>query len=252
MTTIIGTRVDPTTYQAATLQVMEWAGAGESRFVCIANVHVLMEAHDNSDFRAMLKAADLVTPDGMPLAWILRLRGHPIHDRVYGPTLMQYVLDAAAAQGMPVGLYGASPDILEQLKEKLRARCPELTIAYAYSPPFGEPVANQDADVCRTINESGARVLFVGLGCPKQERWIAAHRGRVQAVMLGVGAAFDFLAGAKKQAPPWMQRLSLEWLFRLIQEPGRLWKRYLYHNPRFLVFVLLDLLSNSHARTAKP
>ncbi len=240
--TIIGTRVDPTTYAAATGQVMEWARARESRYVCIANAHDLMLSYDQSDFRLAMNAADLVTPDGMPLAWLLRLRGYPILDRVYGPTLMQDVIDAAAAEHLPVGLYGGLPDVLQRLTAKLSARCPDLTVAYAYSPPFRDPTEEEDAEVCRSINHSGARILFVGIGTPKQVRWMAAHRGRIQAVMLGVGAAFDFLAGAKKQAPPWMQKLALEWLFRLMQEPGRLWKRYLWNNPRFAVLAAAELL----------
>ncbi len=242
MTTVIGTRVDATTYEAATAQVIEWARAGQSRVVCIANTHSIMQAYDDPSFRSILNAADLVTPDGMPLAWVLRVKGFGIRDRVYGPTLMRHVLSAAASAAIPVGLYGSTQAVLQQLMLKMCAAYPGLNISYVCSPPFGEASLAQDADACMSINDSGARVLFVGLGCPKQERWMAAHRDRVQAVMLGVGAAFDFLAGAKKQAPAWMQRLALEWLFRFTQEPGRLWKRYLYNNPRFALLALAELL----------
>ncbi len=242
MTSVLGTRVDATTYQAATAQIMEWARAGESRYVCIANTHVLMEAHDHNEFRRVLNQSDMVTPDGMPLAWLLRLKGYGIRDRVYGPTLMQHVIEAAAAQGVPVGLYGSSPDVLGRLTEKLATAWPLLRIAYCYSPPFRALAEQENATVCRAVNGSGTRIMFVGLGCPKQEQWMAAHRGQVQAVMLGVGAAFDFLAGTKKQAPRWMQRLALEWLFRLIQEPRRLWRRYLYNNPRFALLAVAELL----------
>lgn len=124
----------------------------------------------------------------------------------------------------------------------MQNRFPGLNIVYAFSPPFGEMIREEDDQVIQDIAKSGVRILFVGLGCPKQERWIAEHRDTVKAVMLGVGAAFDFHAGVKRQSPAWMQRLGLEWLFRLLQEPRRLGRRYLYHNPRFVFYAVLDLL----------
>ena len=242
MTSIIGARVDPTTYDAATAQIIEWSGASDSRYVCVANAHVIMEAHDSVQFRGILNDADLVTPDGMPLVWILRLKGHQIRNRVYGPTLMHRVIRVAAIQDIPVGLYGSTPQVLELLLSHLKSTTSGLRVPYAYSPPFRELTPAEDKELCLKINQSGIRILFVGLGCPRQERWMAAHRGRINVVMLGVGAAFDFLSGVKPQAPRWIQEIGLEWLFRLIHEPRRLWRRYLVQNPRFAALALRELL----------
>ena len=239
---ILGMRVDPTSYEEATRKVLAWAGAGESRYVCVANVHMVMEAHDDPGFKALVNAADLVTPDGMPLVWMLRRLGYPHQERVYGPELTLRVCEEAAKQGMPVGFYGGHPEALRALVGNLKARFPGLQVVYAHSPPFRPLTPEEDARVAEEINASGTRILFVGLGCPKQERWMAEHRGRIRAVMLGVGAAFDLHAGRVRQAPSWMQRVGLEWLFRFFQEPGRLWRRYLKHNPRFAFLAFLELV----------
>jgi N-acetylglucosaminyldiphosphoundecaprenol N-acetyl-beta-D-mannosaminyltransferase len=231
---ILGVRTDSPSYAGAAAKVLAWANATESRYVCVANVHVTMESYDSPEFRAIVNGADLVTPDGMPLVWALRLFGVARATRVYGPTLTEHLLERASTAGVAVGFYGASPSVLARMLDACRRRFPELSVAYAYAPPFRELTAAEDAAVVRQINESGARILFVGLGCPKQERWMASHKGRVNAVMLGVGAAFDFLSGVKSQAPAWMQRAGLEWVFRLASEPRRLWRRYAYHNPRFV------------------
>ena len=235
-------RIDSLSYSTATDAVLGWANHAESRYICIANVHMLMEAWDSVDFRNVVNHADMVTPDGMPLVWMMRLRGQRNQSRVYGPTLMLHILKSAAHAGIPVGFYGGKPDVLQTLVEKLQQKYPGLKVAFEMSPPFGEIPTAQDSELVEKINRSGARILLVGLGCPKQEVWMAGHRGKVNAVMLGVGAAFDFHAGVKPQAPAFMQALGLEWLFRLLTEPRRLWKRYLYHNPRFLVLAIADLL----------
>jgi N-acetylglucosaminyldiphosphoundecaprenol N-acetyl-beta-D-mannosaminyltransferase len=242
MTSILHVNVHETSYDFATKQIQSWAQLGESRYVCAANVHVIMQAYDDPAFRRVVNAADLVTPDGMPLVWMMRAKGPRAQKRVYGPTLMLSVLEAAALQRIPVGFYGGASDVLNMLIERIQAKYANLPVAYAYSPPFRELTTEEDKALIEQINQSGARILFVGLGCPKQEIWMARHRGKVRAVMLGVGAAFDFHAGVKSQAPVWMQNLGLEWLFRLLTEPRRLWKRYLYHNPRFIVLALADLL----------
>jgi N-acetylglucosaminyldiphosphoundecaprenol N-acetyl-beta-D-mannosaminyltransferase len=238
-TRVLGIRVDPTSYTDATRSVIEWAKNHESRYVCIANVHVVMEAYDSPAFCAQINAADLVTPDGMPLVWSLRRRGNPGQTRVYGPDLMMSVIDAAVKDGVPIGLLGGKAEVLDELTTRLRKQFPGLDLAYRYSPPFRALTDAEDNQIARDINQSGARVLFVGLGCPRQEKWMAEHAGIVRAVMLGVGAAFDFHAGAVRQAPGWLQNLGLEWAFRLSQEPRRLWRRYLYHNPRFVVAQLI-------------
>ncbi len=232
---ILGMRVDATSYAEATRQVLDWARAGESRYVCVANVHMVMEAYDDPGFRELINAADLVTPDGMPLVWMLRRLGCTNQQRVYGPTLTLWVAREAARQGIPVGFYGGHPEVVEKVSKKLAARFAGLQVAYCYSPPFRPLRPEEDEEIVQAINRSGVRILFVGLGCPKQERWMAAHRGRVQAVMLGVGAAFDFHAGRVPQAPSWLQNIGLEWFFRLLMEPRRLWRRYLKHNPRFVL-----------------
>ena len=239
---ILGMRVDATSYEDAVYHVLDWASARESRYICVANVHMTMEAYDNPGFRALVNAADLVTPDGMPLVWMLRRLGFPRQERVYGPELTLRVCEAAAMEGIPVGFYGGRPEALEELVCKIKARLPDLEVAYAYSPPFRSLAPNEDAKIVKEINASGARIVFVGLGCPKQERWMAEHKGLIKVVMLGVGAAFDFHAGKVPQAPSWMQRLGLEWLFRLIMEPRRLWRRYVKHNPRFALLATMQLL----------
>lgn len=239
---ILSSFVNVTSYSKAAKAVAGWACNSESRYVCIANVHVVMEAWDSPAFREVVNTADLVTPDGMPLVWLMSLKGQRDQQRVYGPTLMLHVLEIAAQEKIPVGFYGSTPDVLHSLVERMQVRYEDLEIALSVSPPFRVATPEEDARIIDEINRSGAKILFVGLGCPKQEIWMKEHRGRVNAAMLGVGAAFDFHSGFKPQAPAWMQKLGLEWLFRLLSEPGRLWKRYLYNNPRFLVLAAADLL----------
>jgi len=242
MISVIGVQVDSTSYETSSRQLTNWARENQSRYVCIANAHMLMEAYDSASFGKIVNTADLVTPDGVPLVWMMRLKGQRGQQRVYGPTLMLHLLEAASRENIPVGFYGGKPDILAFLVERMQTRYETLNVAISLSPPFRELSLAEDEEIVRQINGSGTRILFVGLGCPKQEMWMAAHRGRVQAVMIGVGAAFDFHAGVKPQAPAWIQRLGLEWAFRLAVEPRRLWRRYLYHNPRFLFLALADLL----------
>ncbi|MBX5445307.1 WecB/TagA/CpsF family glycosyltransferase [Sphaerobacter sp.] len=239
---ILGMRVDATSYAAAAEQVITWAKAGESRYVCVSTVHMVMEGHDRAEFQRIVNAADLVTPDGMPLVWGLKLLGIPSATRVYGPDLTPVVCERAAREGVPVGFYGGTPEVLDRMIANLTARYPGLQVVYRHSPPFRPLTAEEEAREIEEIRASGARILFVGLGCPKQEQWMAARRGRIDAVMLGVGAAFDFLAGTKRQAPDLIQSLGLEWLFRLATEPRRLWRRYLYNNPRFVVLFAAQIL----------
>jgi N-acetylglucosaminyldiphosphoundecaprenol N-acetyl-beta-D-mannosaminyltransferase len=240
--TILGIGVDATSYEDATARVMEWAGRGESRMVCLGVVASVMEARESAGYRAALESADLVTPDGMPLVWMLRGLGAGPASRVYGPDLTIAVLGAAQAEGIAVGFYGSSEEVLARLVTNLRRRFPRLQVAFREAPPFRPLSAEEDEGVVRGITRSGARILFVGLGGAKQDLWMAEHRGRVAAVMLGVGAAFDFLAGSKPQAPLWMRNAGLEWLFRLATEPRRLWRRYLRHNPRFALLAVKQIV----------
>ncbi len=222
---ILDVSVDSTDYVRAVARLLGWARNAESRYVCAANVHMLMEAYDSPEFLKVVNKADLVAPDGMPLVWMLRFKGYPNQQRVYGPTLMLYVLEAASRENIPVGFYGSSPEVLQSLLVRMQDRFPKLKIAYSVSPSFHEISQGEDADIVKQITASSARILFVGLGCPKQEEWMADHRGKVNAVMIGVGAAFDFHAGLKSQAPAWMQKIGLEWFYRLVTEPRRLWRR---------------------------
>jgi N-acetylglucosaminyldiphosphoundecaprenol N-acetyl-beta-D-mannosaminyltransferase len=231
---ILGMRVDATTYAEATAAVVALARAEAGGMVCCANVHMVMEAFDDPAFRRVVDSADRVTPDGVPLVTALRSLGLRHARRVYGPTLTTVVCRRAAELGLPVGFYGGTPDVLGAVTAALAERLPGLEIAFSHSPPFRPLSAEEDAAVVAAIHDAGVKILFVGLGCPKQERWMGAHRDVLRCPMLGVGAAFDFIAGAKRQAPHWLQRLGLEWSFRLLAEPRRLWRRYLVGNPRFL------------------
>ena len=219
---------------------MAWARAGDSRYICVANVHVTMETHDSAEFRAVVNGADLVTPDGMPLVWALRAFGIRDATRVAGFDLTVAVLAAAEREGVAVGFHGGSRAALDGVLAYCRRVFPDLQVAYAHSPPFRPLSDAESTDIVEKINSTGARILFVGLGCPKQERWMATHRGNVRAVMLGVGAVFDFLSGTKPHAPRWMQSAGLEWVFRLASEPRRLWWRYAYHNPRFVALLAIQ------------
>ena len=253
---VLGMRVDASTYVTAAERIVSWASPAEvepaapasprtrprPRYVCVANVHMTMEAFDDPSFRDIVNRADLVTSDGMPLVWMLKRLGLRQAERVYGPTLTLHVCEAAAEAGVPVGFYGGAPEAVEGLTAALARRFPDLDVRYAYSPPFRPLTEEEDDRIVADIIASGTRILFVGLGCPKQERWMAAHAQRLPLVQLGVGAAFDFHAGRVKQAPAWMQDRGLEWLFRLAVEPRRLWRRYLVHNPRFVFLAGLQLL----------
>jgi N-acetylglucosaminyldiphosphoundecaprenol N-acetyl-beta-D-mannosaminyltransferase len=239
---ILGVRVHAATYATATRLILAWAERGESRAVCATGAHGVVEAQDDAGFRRVLDGADLNVPDGMPLVWALRWLGVPSAERVYGPDLTLHVCRAAAHAGLPVALYGSSEETLARLRERLPVLAPGLRIVEAISPPFRALTEEEDAAFTRRLAESGARIVLVGLGCPKQERWCAAHRGRIPAVLLAVGAAFDFHAGRLRQAPPRLQRLGLEWAFRLAMEPRRLWGRYRRVVPRFLGGLAAQLL----------
>jgi N-acetylglucosaminyldiphosphoundecaprenol N-acetyl-beta-D-mannosaminyltransferase len=240
-------RVDATSYAHAAEQILRWAHGREARYVCVATVNNVIEAHDDPEYGEIMESADLVTPDGMPLVWGLRLLGVGTATRVYGPDLTPVVCQLAAEQGVPVGFYGGERAVLEELTARLTQQFPGLQVVYRASPPFRPLTQEEERRTVEGINRSGARILFVGLGTPKQERWMATHR-QMHTVMLGVGAAFDFLAGRKQQAPRLLQRLGLEWLYRLVHEPRRLWRRYLYRNPRFVVLFAAQLTAERRQR----
>jgi N-acetylglucosaminyldiphosphoundecaprenol N-acetyl-beta-D-mannosaminyltransferase len=229
-------------YEKVVQRCLAWAQARESRTLCFSTVHMIMEAVDDPAFLRRLNLIDIVNPDGMPLVWALSALGAKSAERVYGPDTTVLILEAAETAGVPVGFYGGSQAVLDSLLVKVRAKHPQLKITFEESPPFRALSAEEDAAVIKRIAASEARLLFIGLGCPKQENWVVEHAGKVPAVMLAVGAAFDFLAGTKPQAPRWMMRSGLEWLFRLVTEPRRLARRYIRNNPRFVVKFLGQLL----------
>jgi N-acetylglucosaminyldiphosphoundecaprenol N-acetyl-beta-D-mannosaminyltransferase len=241
---VLGVPVDAVSPEQAQNRVMTWGHARESRYVVLANAHVVVTASREADFGAAVAGADLATPDGAPVAWMLgKLRGTP-QARVSGPGLTWALLGRCEAEALPVYFFGSCPNTLAALDQRLSVAFPELVVVGYESPPFRPLTAQEDADAVARINASGAGLVFVGLGCPKQEFWMQAHRGHINAVMLGVGAAFDFHAGTVSRAPVWMRHNGLEWLHRLASEPRRLWKRYLVTNTLFVWGAVRQLLTH--------
>ena len=239
---VVGLRVNVCDYDSAIEQIAAMARGGAGGYVCVANVHMTMEARDDRDFQRLVNEADLVVPDGKPLAVMQKLLGNETARQVRGPGLMPRLFAYAEQNNLSVGFYGGKPEVLEALLSRLKREFLRLRVAYGFSPPFRSLSNEEDREIAENINKSGAQILFVGLGCPKQERWMRRQRENLSAVMLGVGAAFDFYAGNTAEAPVLMQKIGLEWLFRLAQEPRRLWRRYAVLNPRFVSLAVLQLL----------
>ena len=239
---ILGMNVDVISPADATARIENWAKQNKGRYVCVSNVHMCMEAFDDKSYQQMVNEADMVVADGRPIVWAQSLLGARDAQQVRGMDLMLGTCERAAQTGIPVGLYGGKEKSLMQLSKRLQNRFPGLKIACAIAPPFRPLTEEEDQEYIQQINESGARILFVSLGCPKQERWMAAHRTQLDCVMLGVGAAFAFIEGRKLHAPRWVQLCGLEWLLRMLIEPRRLWKRYLKHNPRFVLYFAYQLV----------
>jgi N-acetylglucosaminyldiphosphoundecaprenol N-acetyl-beta-D-mannosaminyltransferase len=239
---VLGAQIDALSWDGAMSRLLGWAGARESRYVCICNVHSVVTAYQDTTFQAVVNQADMATPDGMPVAWALRKMGVAGQQRINGPDLMWRYCAQAEACGQSVYFYGSTDGTLALLLARLKTTFPRLIIGGHYSPPFRALTDDEDAAVIARINASGAGVVFVSLGCPKQEMWMAAHRGKINAVMIGVGAAFDYHAGTIKRAPLWMQHAGLEWLLRLVSEPRRLWRRYLVTNTIYMAKVVVPLM----------
>lgn len=240
---VLGAFIDAVGWEEALDRLLQWARARQSRYVAICNVHVVVSAWRDVAYRAVINAADMATPDGAPVAWMLRRLGFSRQPRISGPDLMSSLCQRCAQEGVAVFFYGSTEATLAALLQRLKSDLPRLVIAGAEAPPFRALTPDEDAAAVGRIHDSGAGIVFVGLGCPKQERWMAEHRGRVRAVMIGVGAAFDFHAGKVKRAPPWMRDHGLEWLHRLASEPRRLWRRYLVTNSIFLYAATRQLLN---------
>ena len=239
---VLGAFINAVDWPAALECISNWAAQRQSRYVCICNVHSVVMTSRDAEFGWVVNDADMATPDGAPVAWMLRRLGFVGQQRINGPDLMWKYCEQAAAQGEAVFFYGSAQATLDALRVRLMQVFPELMVAGMVSPPFRPLSAEEDTAMVERINGSGAGVMFVSLGCPRQEMWMAAHRGRVNAVMIGVGAAFDYHAGIIKRAPPWMQNAGLEWLHRLVSEPCRLWKRYLVTNTFFVLGAAWQLL----------
>jgi N-acetylglucosaminyldiphosphoundecaprenol N-acetyl-beta-D-mannosaminyltransferase len=237
---VLGVGISAVNPATALDTIAGWIERREPHYVCVTGVHGVMESQRDAELRRIHNRSGLTVPDGMPMVWAGHRAGAGWMSRVPGPGLMLDVLDAAARHGWGSYLYGGGEGVPERLGARLRARFPDLRIVGGYSPPFRPMTPEEDGAAVERINASGADLVWVGLSTPKQERWMAEHRDRLTApVLLGVGAAFDFHAGLKPQAPDWMQQRGLEWSYRLAKEPRRLWRRYLRNNPAYLARIAL-------------
>jgi N-acetylglucosaminyldiphosphoundecaprenol N-acetyl-beta-D-mannosaminyltransferase len=236
---ILGVPVAAVNLGEAADRIEEWIRAGTQAYVTVTGVHGIVESCRDAEVLRAHREAGLCVPDGMPTVWIGRLAGHANMGRVYGPDLMLELMRRSVDQGYTHFFFGGKDGVAERLRDRLSAKFPGLRVAGTYTPPFRPLTPEEDADLWRRLEAAAPDVLWVGLSTPKQERWMAANTGRAGAtVFIGVGAAFDIHAGLLRQAPRWMQRSGLEWLFRLCMEPRRLWRRYLVNNPVFIWKVL--------------
>ncbi len=245
-TNVLGIGVSRTNYKDCTDFIIKCARISQSCTVAATPVHGIMTGYlDPKGHGTYIKQFTIVTPDGQPVRWGMNLlkkpEEEPLRDRVYGPTLMLHICEQAAAENVSIFLYGSKPSVLENLQINLQKKFPNLVIAGVISPPFRPLTPAEDDDYVEQIRQSGAGIVFVGLGCPRQEAWAFEHRDRLNCALVCVGAAFDFHAGNVAQAPPWMQNLGLEWFFRLTKEPFRLWKRYVLLNPLYLILLFLQI-----------
>jgi len=248
---VLGLPLAVTDYQGAVAEVKRWAERRDRGYaVAAANTHLVTMARQDPQFAAALAHFDLLLPDGMPLVWVMnRSAVEPLKDRVYGPTFMLHCLEATQGEPWSHFLLGGDEELLGALRAKLSARFPALRFAGSYAPPFGNWPVEEDERIIARIRESGANFIWVAFGCPKQELWVARCLPKLPPGVYGaVGAAFAFHAGRVRQAPLWMQRRGLEWLFRLAAEPRRLWRRYFYYNSLFVAYLLRDALRRAPAR----
>ena len=253
---IINVGINTTSYADTCDRISTLAQRHQSCYIVAANVHVVMTAYWNRAYGQVLANAEIVTPDGMPLVWGLRSLGVKAQQRVYGPDLMLACCDRATQENFPIYLFGASMETLNKLEQNLKARFPNLAIAGKHAPPYFDlDDPNFELHLAKDIEiiaKSGAKVVFVALGCPKQEFWMSYAHHRLPAVMVGVGAAFDFHSGQVLQAPRWMMAIGLEWLYRFSQEPMRLWQRYLINNPCFVILFAIQHLKRILGKSRVP
>ena len=240
---LFGIQVSATDYEEAARLILAAAAAGESAVVTHLPVAGVVAGYQNPALRSMINSFAMVAPDGHPVRWSLnRLHHTGLTDRVYGPELMLRLCKGAAAAGIGVYLYGSYPQVVERLRDNLLGQSPGLRVVGCESPPFRPLTPEEDQQVVERINASGAGLIFLGLGCPRQDIFAYEHRHSLRGIQMCVGAAFDFHAGSKKMAPAWMQKRGLEWLFRFLQEPQRLWRRYFWTNSVFLLLLIKELL----------
>jgi N-acetylglucosaminyldiphosphoundecaprenol N-acetyl-beta-D-mannosaminyltransferase len=230
----------------------EMARLGTGDYVCFSTVHMAMESYDDREFAKIVNGADFIVTDGMPLVWMQKLQGAQEAARVRANDLMMSLCEYAEKNNLKIGFYGGKSEVIEAIRARAAKDFPNLQIVYAFSPPFRVLTEEEDREITDEINGAGAQILFVGLGCPKQERWMAAHSRKIKAVMLGVGASFDFYAGNVSESPAWLGNIGLEWLYRLSREPRRLWRRYLILNPRFMTLAALQLAGLKKFREETP
>lgn len=240
---VLGVKVSAINMKDASDFIVKSAATREKVYISTCPVSTIMECQESAEILTSVNSADLVTPDGMPIVWLGKLKGHRDVRRVYGPDLMLEACRISGERGLKNYFYGSREQVLEKLQFKLKRLFPGLAVSGGYSPPFRELSRDEDEKIIQMINDSGSDILWVGLGSPKQDLWMNEHRDKLNVpVIVGVGAAFDFISGTKKQAPLWMQRSALEWLFRLISEPRRLWKRYIFGNAKFLFLLVKELI----------
>lgn len=240
---ILGIGISTITMNDALKQIETWIDNRDRLYVSVCTVHTVMECQKSEAMRQAINGAGMATPDGMPLVWLGKLQSsHPVN-RVYGPDLMLALCELSAQKGYTQYFYGGAEGVSEKLSQTLSRRYPALKVVGAYSPPFRPLTDAEDQQIIHQINQANPDIIWVGLGTPKQDLWMASHRNLLDAaVIIAVGAAFDFHTGRIPQAPSWMQQVGLEWLYRLVQEPKRLWYRYLVYNPLFVLNVLAQLL----------
>jgi N-acetylglucosaminyldiphosphoundecaprenol N-acetyl-beta-D-mannosaminyltransferase len=236
---VLGVPISLVDLQAAAQKIIGWAAAGQSHYVCVRDVHGVMQAQEDPALLAIHQNAGMITPDGMPLVWLARRWGDQRVARTAGFDLLSAVCDRSREHGLRHFFYGGREGVAERLAEKLRADYPGLQVVGTYTPPFRPLSEDEDRVVIDEINVSGADIVWVGLSTPKQEYWMRDHVGRIEgATLVGIGAAYDFHVGDVKRAPPWMRDNGFEWLHRLVSEPRRLWRRYLVMAPKFVFLVL--------------
>lgn len=244
---VVDVAINALTFEGALATIDSWVARRERHYVNICTAHTVLECHDAPELAEVINRSGMSTPDGMPLVWMGRLRGHRV-ERVYGPDVMLAVCKRGVALGYRHFFYGGADGVAQALAERLQRMYPGLLVAGTYTPPFRPLTPAEENEVAAMINGSSADVVWVGLGAPKQDYWVARFRPLLEApVLLAVGAAFDFHTGRVRQAPSWMQRIGLEWLFRLTQDPRRLWRRYVIGNPRFVFLVIRQMLGRRRA-----